>query len=58
MKIMFEKKNIKCDGVNCRNLSEVRLDLNSYKGLIFLCGSCFKELQSITKRNSQKNEQG
>ena len=51
MKITFEKRKIKCDGVNCGNEAEVKLDINSYKGILFLCGDCFKMLQSIVKRN-------
>ena len=57
MRLIVEEKNIKCDGVNCNKLSKFSLDINSYKGLIFLCENCFKQMQSILKRNSQKNEQ-
>ena len=57
MKIAYENRNIKCDSVNCNSISCVALDICSYKGTLFLCQNCFKQLQSLLKRNCQKNEQ-
>lgn len=57
MKITFENKNIKCDSINCNKTSDTKLDIGSYKGYLFLCKGCFRQLQSLLKRNSQKNEQ-
>lgn len=57
MKITFEKKNIKCDSINCNKLSEAKLDVGSYKGYLFFCKKCLKQLQSLLKKDSQKNEQ-
>ncbi len=57
MKITFENKNIKCDSINCCKNASVRLDIGSYKGFIFLCSSCLKQLQTILKRNNLKDEQ-
>lgn len=57
MKLIIKDENIKCDGVYCSNLSNARLDIESYKGFIFLCNGCLKQIQSLFKRNSQKHEQ-
>lgn len=50
-------RGIKCDGINCSNESNAELDLESYKGIIFLCSDCLKKMQSLLRRNYQKNEQ-
>lgn len=55
MKITFEENLIKCDTVGCNKTALARLDIGSYKGLIFLCSSCLNELKTILRRN--KNEQ-
>ena len=57
MKIELENRNIKCDSINCGNLAISRLNIGSYKGLIFLCKDCLKQLQTILKRNIRKDEQ-
>lgn len=57
MKLIFKDENIKCDGVFCKNMTNVRLDIESYKGFIFLCNDCLREIQNLFKRKSQKNEQ-
>ena len=57
MKIIKSKQNIKCDRVSCHNFSGFMLELDIYKGSIFLCDDCFKALLTLIKRNGQKNEQ-
>ncbi|MBQ8451569.1 MAG: hypothetical protein IJ538_02200 [Clostridia bacterium] len=46
----------KCDTVLCNQTCTYELVTNSYKGNIYLCENCFKELTSLFKRNSYKNE--
>ena len=58
MKIEMKTRGIKCDGVHCSNISNAEIDLESYKGILFLCNDCLKKFQSLLRRNSQKNEQG
>lgn len=57
MKITFEENLIKCDTVGCNKTALARLDIGSYKGLIFFCSGCLSELKTILRRNNQKNEQ-
>lgn len=57
MKITFENKNIKCDSISCNKMADVKLDINSFKGYLFLCKGCYRQIQSLLKRNIQKDEQ-
>lgn len=56
MNLIKENKNIKCDTVMCKNLSNYSLVTNSYKGNTYLCNKCFIEMQKLFKRTFSKNE--
>lgn len=56
MKLAQTNKTIKCDSVLCHNLSTFKIESNSYKGDMFLCDKCFKELTNIIKKGTKTNE--
>lgn len=56
MKINKITKPLICDIVLCNKLSLYQVDTGSYKGPMFLCETCYKNLQSIFKRNMMNNE--
>ena len=51
MKVNKITKPLICDTVFCNKLSSYQVDTDSYKGPIFLCENCYKNLQTILKRN-------
>ena len=56
MKLNKINKSLICDTVLCNKLSSFQIETGSYKGNMFLCEDCFKNLSNIFKR-STKNEQ-
>lgn len=57
MKLTKINKNIKCDTIMCHELSPYKLEIESYKGDIYLCENCFKKLANLIKKEYKKNDQ-
>ena len=52
MKLIIRNENIKCDNIFCKNMSNARLDMDSYKGIVFLCNDCLKQIQNLFKSST------
>ena len=56
MKISKINQQVKCDTVMCHELSTYVLEIESYKGNLYLCESCFKKLTNLLKKENKKND--
>ncbi|MBQ3158704.1 MAG: hypothetical protein IJB98_03320 [Clostridia bacterium] len=47
--MLIEKclKNIRCDTGACHQMAKFNINTSSYKGSIYLCEKCFKELYNL-----------
>ncbi|MBR2909759.1 MAG: hypothetical protein IKC11_05400 [Clostridia bacterium] len=47
--MLIEKtlKNIRCDTASCHKMAMFNINTSSYKGSIYLCEECFKNLYNL-----------
>ena len=55
MNLIKTNKIIKCDTVLCHQNCTHVLSINSYKGDIFLCDDCLKNVKNLFKKDTLKN---
>ncbi len=56
MKINIVKQKTICDTINCKENALYQISTYSYKGDLFLCKQCFKNLQNTLRRIRENNE--
>ncbi len=52
MKINKSNNIFKCDIVGCNKNSTFEIKTGSYKGDLFMCENCFKQLRNLLKKES------
>lgn len=55
MKIEQIQKKLVCDTISCWQTSAYKITTNSYKGNMYLCENCYKQLSKLFKGN-KRNE--
>ena len=55
MNLTKTNKIIKCDTVLCHKNCSYVFSIDSYKGDIFLCEDCLKNIKNLFKKDTSKN---